>query len=218
MTNNPIGRKNDIVVQDMADEILIYDIQANKAYALNETASFVWRSLDGKANAADISRKLGNKLKTPVDENIVWLALEQFRMDGLLEDADSFSTPVTGLSRREVVKRVGFASMVALPTVASLLAPTAVSAQSVACGCIFNSNLRNNDGGCGCNSNNDCCSNVCGGGGTVCTAVAANPSGAASCCTTTVCPPANSTGNPAGCTCNGNANCLSGLCTNSICR
>jgi hypothetical protein len=39
--NNPKNRKNDIVIQELKDEILIYDLTTNKAYCLNETSAAV---------------------------------------------------------------------------------------------------------------------------------------------------------------------------------
>ena len=37
---NPIARSNGLVVQEMPDEVLVYDLDSNKAHCLNETAAF----------------------------------------------------------------------------------------------------------------------------------------------------------------------------------
>jgi len=47
--NNPTARKTDIIVQELNDEVLIYDLQIDKAYCLNETLNalftYVYRVL-----------------------------------------------------------------------------------------------------------------------------------------------------------------------------
>jgi hypothetical protein len=44
----PCARKAGLVIQDMPDEVLVYDLDTNKAHCLNKSAAFVWRSCDGK--------------------------------------------------------------------------------------------------------------------------------------------------------------------------
>lgn len=96
---------------------------------------------------------------------------------------------------------------------------TTTTTAAPTCGCNGNNNARSSDGGCACNSNNDCCSNVCGGGGTLCTAPASVPSGGAGCCAPTTCPPGNQGARtlPGGCLCGTGNDCISGVCTFSIC-
>lgn len=38
MTNHPISRKANIVLQEFENEILIYDLSINKAFCLNRTS------------------------------------------------------------------------------------------------------------------------------------------------------------------------------------
>ncbi len=44
----PIARKEGLVIQEMPEEVLVYDLDTNKAHCLNQTAAFVWKSCDGK--------------------------------------------------------------------------------------------------------------------------------------------------------------------------
>ena len=129
--NNPISRIENLVIQELGSELLIYDLELNKAYSLNETSTLVWQMCDGQCSIADINRQLNSRLKTPFSEAIVWLALDQLRKNDLLINGEKIDSQFNGLSRREVIKSVGFASMVALPLISSLVAPKAVSAQSV---------------------------------------------------------------------------------------
>jgi hypothetical protein len=42
------SRESNLVVQDLNNEVMIYDLTENKALCLNETASIIWRLCDGK--------------------------------------------------------------------------------------------------------------------------------------------------------------------------
>ena len=125
---NPTTRKNDIVVQEVSGETLIYDLKSNKAYCLNETSALIWQLCDGKRTASEISDEMSIRVKAQISEDFVWIALDQLNKDGLLEG--EISDRFVGLSRREVIRKTGFASVVVLPLVSSLVAPNAANAQS----------------------------------------------------------------------------------------
>ena len=76
----PISRKADIVVQELYKEILIYDLSIHKAFSLNETSALVWQACDGSRTIADISDAVGKQLNSQVNEDIIWLALDQFKI------------------------------------------------------------------------------------------------------------------------------------------
>lgn len=126
----PTSRKNSIIVQDTNEEILIYDLLTNKAYILNETSVFVWQMCDGTKDVSAISKALAKKTKQPEYEDIVWLALYQLNKANLLEKSEISLHKFEGANRREVIKKIGFASMIALPIVSSLITPTATHAAS----------------------------------------------------------------------------------------
>ena len=129
----PLSRKENIVEQELPNEVLIYDLKENKALCLNETSALVWQLCDGQKSTAEISRIMSEKLKSPVTEDFVWLALERLKKENLLANGESIESNFAGLSRRQVIKKVGFASMIALPLISAIIAPTAANAQS---GCI----------------------------------------------------------------------------------
>ena len=58
----PLAAHEKLVVQDLKDELLIYNLQTNQAIALNQTAALVWRYCDGKRDISEITRKLEEKL------------------------------------------------------------------------------------------------------------------------------------------------------------
>jgi len=129
----PIARTHDLVIQELKGEFLVYDLKINKAYCLNETSAHVFRVCSGENSVSEISRQLGKKLGQSVSEDVVWLAISQLGQDRLLENPNKFEA----VSRREIIKRAGFTSALALPIIFSVSAPMAVNAQSV-CGCANN--------------------------------------------------------------------------------
>jgi len=130
--NNPVARQNGLVVQEMPDEVLVYDLDSNKAHCLNQSAALVWKSCDGNNSVADIVREFESNGDGKVTEDFVWLAIDQLNENGLL--ATDVAPRFKGQSRRQVLKTIGLASMVALPVIASLVAPqNALGAVSCAC-------------------------------------------------------------------------------------
>ncbi len=132
--NKPVRRKEDIIVQELNGEVLIYDLKANKAVCLNETSSLVWDACDGNQSVSEISQAIGKKLNSPANEDIVWLALDQLKKEKLIANGAEVVSKFDGMSRREVIRKVGLGTMIALPLVSSLVAPTAANAQSVCAG------------------------------------------------------------------------------------
>ena len=126
----PLARKSNIVIQKLKDETLIYDLRNDKAYCLNETSAFVWQLCNGKNSAQDIADEMSNQMKSLVGTNVVWLALDQLVNDGLLENGEELQNRFAGISRRAVVKKIGFGSLVALPVISAIVAPKAIYAQS----------------------------------------------------------------------------------------
>ncbi len=128
----PIARKNGLVVQEVPNEVLVLDLNTNKAHCLNETAALVWKSCDGTRTVSDIARHVKTTKGGEVSDDLVWLAIDQLNESDLLEN--SLKAPFAGTSRREALKKIGLASMIALPIVASLAAPKSAMASS-SCGC-----------------------------------------------------------------------------------
>lgn len=148
--NKPVSRQSNLVVQDLEKELLIYDLKNDKALCLNKTSALVWQLCNGNNSIADISNLISRKLNTAVSEDFVWLALDGLRKEKLLENEGDLENHPAGLSRREVVKKVGLASMVTLPIISSITAPTSIMAQSV-CGNLL----------APCSSNPECCNGNC---------------------------------------------------------
>jgi hypothetical protein len=168
----PKGRTENITEQDLGGELLIYDLAANRALNLNETSARVFRACDGQTSFEEL------KDKYQFTDELIFLTLEKLHGENLLED--EIITPFAGLSRREVIKKVGLGTMVALPVVSGMIAPTAIQAAS---GCATPNNITATNQNCASFSCTNFCVAVYGAGTTSngCTQIGSNVSCA--CCT-----------------------------------
>lgn len=155
----PKMRVQGLVIDELPDEVLVYDLERHKAHCLNHTAGLVWKHCDGRSMPSEIARRLEKELQAPCPEEMVWLALRQLKSLHLLEEPITEPARLAGLSRselvhlsrRQMVRTLGLAAIVAVPLVTSIVSPT--PAQANTCG----------HNGTVCLSNNDCCSGSCSG-------------------------------------------------------
>lgn len=127
----PSARTSELVVRELEDEVLIYDMQRQKAHCLNRTSAFIWKHCDGKTTTGEMKHLLEREFATQVDEDVVWLALNQLRRFHLLEEGNKISFGMK-VSRRDLVRKYLPAAL-AVPLILSIAAPAAVQAAS-ACG------------------------------------------------------------------------------------
>jgi hypothetical protein len=144
----PKAREKGIVVQELADEVLIYDLERHKAHCLNQTAATIWQSCDGQRTIADLAALLSARSNTKVDESFVMYGIEQLTKARLVEGDGSSAGK---LSRREALRRIGIAAAIALPVVTSIIAPRAAEAGTCRAS------------GQSCTSSLQCCSGLCAG-------------------------------------------------------
>jgi hypothetical protein len=150
MQKMPEVRRSGLIIQEVDSEILIYDQETNKAHCLNQTAAKVWKYCDGETTLADACSALSRDLETPVDEKLVWYAVDQFSKDNLLEqEIEPPAFIIAGMNRRQMVRTLGLAAIVAVPLVTSIVAPT--PAQAATC----------RPTGQACTTSAQCCSGLC---------------------------------------------------------
>ena len=140
----PRARAGGLVVRDVADEVLVYDLERSRAHSLNPAAAAVWRQCDGTRTPAELAAAV-RTAGMPVTEEAVGYALQELGRAHLLAS----QAPGRTITRRELMRRLGTAAAVALPLVTSIAAPTAVQAQS----CL--------PVGAVCAESIQCCSNNC---------------------------------------------------------
>jgi hypothetical protein len=162
----PRARDEGLVVDRVGDELLVYDLERDKAHCLNESAALVFEHCDGERSVGELAEHLSARLGVAVDEQVVWRALQRLGDEHLL--ADPFSPPSgTQLSRRQVLQRIGVAGAaagLALPAVKSIVVPTAAQAQAVtppACACSVGSECGAG-GTCTCPPACSCCCEIAG--------------------------------------------------------
>lgn len=126
----PRMRKEKLVIDNLLDEVLVYDLDRHQAHCLNQTAALVWRACDGRTNVDTISRRVTRKLDTAFDEDLVWLALRQLENLHLLEKSISPPPQFLGLTRRQMIRRLGLAAAFVVPVVTSIVAPTPAEAST----------------------------------------------------------------------------------------
>jgi hypothetical protein len=138
---NPEKRRQGLVITELDEEKLVYDLDRHEAHCLNRTAAFVFDRCDGKTSVADMAgaleqaeaptepagpRKAGARRRGSTDTSVVWLALERLDRAHLLEAPLAAESP--RLSRRELVRRAAIFTGLVLPAVTSVVAPTPASA------------------------------------------------------------------------------------------
>jgi hypothetical protein len=161
-----LARQEDLVVQELPDEVMVYDLKRHKAHCLNHTAAFIWQHCDGQTSTAELASLLQQEAGAPVDEEVVWYTLDKLKKAELLEG--NLAVPVKdSMSRRKMIRRLG--AMLVIPTVVSLVAPTAMAQTSVivlskkiACG---QCNQQDNPESC---TDTTCCTGACGGPNRTC--------------------------------------------------
>lgn len=140
----PRARREGLIVEELDDEVLVYDLNTNKAHCLNRTSALVWQCCDGRTTVAEAARRLAQEAEVAADEDVVWLALRQLSRYGLLQRCEAMPAPKAGVSRRELIRKY-LPLALALPAIVSVAAPTAAQVAST---CV----------GLSCSSNLDCCS------------------------------------------------------------
>jgi hypothetical protein len=96
----PVAVRVWIAVEEMGDDLLIFDTRSQRAHSLNAAASAVWKACDGEHTPAQLAARLA------FDEDPVRLALRS------LSDCDLLQAPVLAegfVSRRALLRRLAFA-------------------------------------------------------------------------------------------------------------
>lgn len=119
-------RKRDgLIVQELPEETLVYDLERHKAHCLEAMAAAVWEACDGKRTAVQIAARAGKRMGRPVTEEAVWLALRRLGRARLLDAPVVVPGGSRLTSRRDWLKK---AAALGGLSVLSITAPTAAQA------------------------------------------------------------------------------------------
>lgn len=146
MAQLPLARKTGLIIEELPDEVLVYDSERDSALCLNRTVALVWKHCDGKTTHASIAKLIEQELQVSEGDEIVSLALDRLEKAHLLAAPPALR--LSGLTRRELVRRLGVTAA-ALPVIAMI--QTQPSGQIGSC-----VPLQGN-----CTFNGDCCSGCC---------------------------------------------------------
>jgi hypothetical protein len=120
--NGPLARSENLIIQEVEDEVLVYDQRIARAHCLTPEAASVWRACDGATDADALAGKLG------LDSEVVLNALAQLDEKDLLEP-EPIEQP-SGSTRREFsvkVAKMGAAGA-AVPMIYSVAVATPMAA------------------------------------------------------------------------------------------
>lgn len=148
-TLTPAARLTDMVISEVAEEVIAYDRLNHHIHHLNKTSAVIWRLCDGTRTDAELARLAGNELDADVDEATIRAALNQLSNAGLLERPLPTTANGTVQSRRKLLRRVVVVGALAAPAVVSMTAPRAASASSASCS-NQNCTADNPGAACGC--------------------------------------------------------------------
>lgn len=163
----PQARQEEIVIQELPDETLIYDLKSHKAHCLNQTSALIWKYCDGQTTAAEMAKLLERDLRTPINQDLVWFTLERLAKARLLKERIVWPHETARLSRREVMRKLGLGAAIAAPLIMTVAAPQSVHAASCVTNCAgrprgtpcFNAQGNNCTKCCSGPPNNNCIGN-----------------------------------------------------------
>jgi len=117
-------RRDDLLVESVNDELLVFNPRRSEATALNRSAALVFELCDGSNTIASIRAALDAAGLAPSSDDAVWLALSDLAEADLVELQLS---PPTFKGRRELIKMFGLGAgaLAALPVVETIKAPAA---------------------------------------------------------------------------------------------
>ena len=156
----PRARQDELVVEELPDETLVYDLKRHKARCLNPTAALVWRHCDGQTSVADVAALLEEQLAIPTDEAVVWMALDRLSRAHLLTEPVTLPADRAQYSRRQMLRTLRRAAGISLllPVIESIVAPLAAAQGScVTVAACVASSPPCFSGAPICGSSTDCC-------------------------------------------------------------
>ena len=163
MDKMPHARRSGLIIKEADSEVLIYDLERDKAHCLNDTAARVWQYCDGETTLAEACSSLTRELNAPCDEQVIWYALRQFEKDNLLEQKVELPAMIlSGMNRRQMVRALGLGAIIAVPLVTSIVAPTpAQAATQFPAGTPCVAPIECTSGLCACPAPGPSCAKVC---------------------------------------------------------
>ncbi len=129
----PVARNEDLLVEEIHDETVVFDTRSREAHCLSPLAAAVFAHCDGETSIDDLASLASERLGEPVDPERVRDALALLEERSLL---DTVGQQDDGLSRRQMIKRSAVTGglVASAPLITSVFPPTAAAAATATCG------------------------------------------------------------------------------------
>ena len=151
-SHKPRARSDDLIVEELGDEVLVYDSSSDMAHCLTPDAARVWRLCDGNTSIDSLPAQADLSAERVVQ------ALRELESSELFEQAPTLGGD--GHTRREMglkVAKVG-AAAAAMPLIVSVAAPAPAMAATLAFCANFSSGNCGSNTGCSKEVGCCCCS------------------------------------------------------------
>ena len=157
----PLARTEDLVIEEVEDEVLIFDPTSHRAHCLGATAARVWRACDGNSDVSALSDTLDlsvDVVTQALDELEALNLLDSQGLDVVHSNGGNGHAKGNGITRRQFGTKsaaVG-AGVAAVPLVLSVnVSPAAaLTATPFTCG-LYSARDCGESSGCG--AVNGCC-------------------------------------------------------------
>jgi hypothetical protein len=128
----PVARNEDLLVEEIHDETVVFDTGTREAHCLSPLAAVVFSHCDGETSTDELAALATDRLGEPVDVERVQDALAQLGERNLLVA----SLEQEGLSRRQMIKRSAVTGglVASAPLITSVFPPTAAAGSTATCG------------------------------------------------------------------------------------
>src|SRR5688500_18045530 len=130
----PRARADGLVIRELVDDVLVYDLQRHQAHCLDRASAAVWRQCDGRSTTAQVAKTLATEFPA-LDAEVVLVALQRLDKAHLLEGRLPKGYGPS-LPRRDLLKRVAAAgglSVLSITVPTPALAATCIPAGSGTC-------------------------------------------------------------------------------------
>src|SRR5437762_990009 len=101
----PLARREGLRLEELSDELMVYDVDRHKAHCLSPIAAMVWRDCDGRKTVEEISAGL-QRNGVKADEEMVWTVLHRLGKRDLLQEKFALPEDAIRSSRRDLMRKI----------------------------------------------------------------------------------------------------------------
>jgi len=125
----PLARREGLRVEELSDELMVYDVDRHKAHCLSPLAAMVWRYCEGRKTVEEIPAGL-QRNGVKADEEMVWTVLHRLGKRALLQERIALPEDAIRSSRRELMRKIFAAGGIYAVLITTIFALTPACAKS----------------------------------------------------------------------------------------